>query len=58
MYKGSPVVGYLKIDGYVLTEDGLWFSVAETIKTRHEGVYLWTVERSSPNRVLESGRIF
>ena len=58
VYKGSPVVGYLKIDGYVLTEEGLWFSVAETIKTRHEGVYLWTIERSSPNRVLESGRIF
>lgn len=58
VYQGLPVVGYLKIDGCVLVENGLWFSVAETIKTRLEGVYLWTISGSSPNRVLESGRIY
>lgn len=58
VYQGLLVVGYLKIDGCVLVENGLWFSVAETIKTRYEGVYLWTIGGSSPNRILESGRIY
>lgn len=58
VYQGLLVVGYLKIDGCVLIENGLWFSVAETIKTRYEGVYLWTIGGSSPNRILESGRIY
>ena len=56
--QGSLVVGYLKIDGYMPVKTGFWFSVAETIKTRYEGVYLWTIGGSSPNRVLESGRIY
>ena len=58
VYQGLLVVGYLKIDGCVLVKNGFWFSVAETIKTRLEGVYLWTIGGSSPNRVLESGRIY
>ena len=58
VYKGLLVIGYLKIDGCVLVENGLWFSVAETIKTRYEGVYLWTIGGSAPNRILESGRIY
>ena len=55
--QGVPVVGYLQIDGCALTQEGLWFSVSETIKTRFEGVYFWAVG-GSPNRVLDIGRIF
>ena len=55
--QGVPVVGYLQIDGCSLTQGGLWFSVSETIKTRFEGVYFWSVG-GSPNRVLDVGRIY
>ena len=55
--RGVPVVGYLQIDGCALTQEGLWFSVSETIKTRFEGVYFWSVS-GSPNRVLDIGRIY
>ncbi len=55
--QGLPIVGYLKIDGCVLVEDGLWYSVAETIQTRLEGVYYWPIG-GQPRRVLEIGRIY
>ncbi len=55
--QGVPVVGYLQIDGCSFTQGGLWFSVSETIKTRFEGVYFWSVG-GSPNRVLDVGRIY
>lgn len=55
--QGSLVVGYLKIDGCMLVDNGLWYSVAERIQTRLEGVYYWPVG-GQPRRVLDIGRIY
>lgn len=57
VFQGSLIVGYLKIDGCVLVDDGLWYSVTETIQTRLEGVYYWPVG-GQPRRVLDNGRIY
>ena len=57
VYNGSPHVTYLEVNGCALTDEGLWFSVSITIKTRYEGIYFWSL-KGSPNRVLNAGRIY
>ena len=57
VYNGSPHVTYLEVNGCALTDEGLWFSVSTTIKTRYEGIYFWSL-KGAPNRVCTIGRIY
>lgn len=57
VYRGTSMTGYLLVDGYSVTDDGMWFSVSETYSIRLKGVYFYPDSGNIASE-LDSGRIW
>jgi hypothetical protein len=58
VYNRKLEVAYLQIDSTCMRGDDLLYSVCQESGTRKVGVYIWTVNSSSPRSVFDSGRIW
>ena len=57
LVKSLPT-GFKMIDAYCSTNDGLWFSVPETISIRLKGIYFYPVGGNLSSSPIMSGRIW
>ena len=55
--RGTLQEAYLKIDGCARANNGMWFSVPESYKSRLQGVYFWP-DDAVKSRILVDGRIW
>jgi hypothetical protein len=58
VYQGSAYRAYVTIDGFLLNDSGLWFSVPEGVKHAEAGIWFCKDQTSRCYRVTEYGRIF
>ena len=57
VWNGIKPTGYLMVDGFMVVDNGLWWSVPEDYSTRLKGLYFQKLG-GNVQRILPSGRIF